>query len=170
MSMPKNVEQLRSLIGGIGYYRKFMANKSTRLRPINALLKQGVKFVFTPAMEAIISSSTKSPSRLSRSTQTGMPSPTPPALYAWIVTPAAMASAPLSSKNNRTVPSLIVFITGATLDNERSWTPLDPDAGIVWAIKRLRGHLWSIKFRIYSDPKALDNIAKIVERNARVRR
>ena len=43
----------------------------------------------------------------------------------------------------------IVFISRTALDNERSWTPLDLEAGsIVWAIKRLRGHLWSAKFLI----------------------
>ena len=52
--MPTNVKQLRSLLGGIGYYRKVIANMFTLLRPVNALLKQGVKFIFTPAMEAII--------------------------------------------------------------------------------------------------------------------
>ena len=54
MPMPANVKQLRSLLDGIGYFRKFIANMSIRLRPVNALLKQGVKFIFTPAMEAII--------------------------------------------------------------------------------------------------------------------
>ena len=52
----------------------------------------------------------------------------------------------------------IVFIGRTTLDNERSWTPLDLDAGsIVWAVKRSRGHLWFTKFRIYSDHKALES-------------
>ena len=46
--MPKNTKQPRSLLGGIGYYRKFLKKLSIRLRNMNALLKQGVKFVFTP--------------------------------------------------------------------------------------------------------------------------
>ena len=65
----------------------------------------------------------------------------------------------------------IIYISRATLDFERSWTPFDLEAGsIVWAIKRLRGHLWSTRFHIYSDHKALENIAKVGEHNARVRR
>ena len=54
MPMPTNAKQLRSLLGVIGYYRTFIANMSTRLRPVDDLLKQGVKFIFTLAMEAII--------------------------------------------------------------------------------------------------------------------
>ena len=48
MSKPKNTKQTRPLLGGIGYYSKFLKNLSTRLRSMNALLKQGVKFAFTP--------------------------------------------------------------------------------------------------------------------------
>ena len=56
------------------------------------------------------------------------------------------------------------------MDSERSWTPLDLEAGsIIWAIKRLRGHLWSTRIQIYSDHKALENIVKVGEHNAHVR-
>ena len=41
---------------------------------------------------------------------------------------------------------------------------------IVWAIKRLRRNLWSTRFQMYSDHKALENIAKVGENNACVRR
>ena len=65
----------------------------------------------------------------------------------------------------------IIYISRATRHSKRSWTPLDLEAGsIVWAIKRLRGHLWSTRFQIYLDHKALGNIAKVGEHNARVRR
>ena len=54
MPMPKNKQQTRSPLGCIGYHRNCLKNLSTRLRPINALGKQGVKFVFTPETEAIV--------------------------------------------------------------------------------------------------------------------
>ena len=65
----------------------------------------------------------------------------------------------------------IISISRSTLDNERPWTPLDLEASsVVWAIKRLRGYLWSANFLIYSDHKAPGNINKVGERNARVQR
>ena len=54
MPMPTDKKQVRSLLGGINYYGKFLPNLSSRLRPINALLKQGATFDFTPVMEATI--------------------------------------------------------------------------------------------------------------------
>ena len=38
MSMPTDKKKVRSIIGGITYYSKFLPNLSRRLRPINALL------------------------------------------------------------------------------------------------------------------------------------
>ena len=62
-----------------------------------------------------------------------------------------------------------MFISQTTLNNERSWTPPDLEAGsIVWAIKGPRGHLWSTKFLIYSDHKASEHITKVGQHNARV--
>ena len=56
----------------------------------------------------------------------------------------------------------IPFISRATLDSERHWTPLDIEPGsIVWAIKRLRGYVWGTKFGMFSDQKALESIGKV---------
>ena len=51
MPMPADVKQVRALMSGINYYRNFLPDLSKRLRPINSLLRKGVKFAFTPAME-----------------------------------------------------------------------------------------------------------------------
>ena len=65
----------------------------------------------------------------------------------------------------------IAHISGATLDSESHWTPLDLEAGsIVWALKRLCGYLCGTKFRILSDHKALESIGKVGNHNARVQR
>ena len=54
MPMPSDLKQLRSLLGGVSYYRKFLPDMSKRIRQITALLKKGVNFLFTPSMEVIV--------------------------------------------------------------------------------------------------------------------
>ena len=54
MSMPRDIKQLRSLLGGLSYYRKFLPNMAKRVRPITALLKKGATFGFTPPMEETV--------------------------------------------------------------------------------------------------------------------
>ncbi|CAB1115342.1 unnamed protein product [Ectocarpus sp. CCAP 1310/34] len=54
MPPPTNVKQLRSLLGGLSYYRKFLKNLATKVRPLNSLLKQGVPFKYTPGMVKVV--------------------------------------------------------------------------------------------------------------------
>ena len=54
MPMPTDVEQVRALMGGVNYCRKRLPDLSKRLRPRNALLRKGVKFTSTPAMEKLV--------------------------------------------------------------------------------------------------------------------
>ena len=51
MPMPTDIKQLRSLFGDLSYYHKFLSNMARHIRPIAALLKTGVAFDFTSAME-----------------------------------------------------------------------------------------------------------------------
>ena len=48
MPMPTEIKQLRSLLGGLSYYRKFLPDMTRLIRPITALLKKGrrVRFHF----------------------------------------------------------------------------------------------------------------------------
>ena len=48
---PKNVSQLRSFLGMVNYYRKFLPNLSTKLAPLRALLQKDVKWSWTKACE-----------------------------------------------------------------------------------------------------------------------
>ena len=51
MPMPTDIRQLRSLLGGLRYYRKFLPNMAHNIRPVTALLKKDAAFEFTSAME-----------------------------------------------------------------------------------------------------------------------
>ena len=63
------------------------------------------------------------------------------------------------------------FIIRATPESELHRGSLDLEAGsIFWSIKRLRGYLWGASFRIFSDHKALESLAKVAEHNPRVQR
>ena len=102
------------ILGGLSYSRKLMADMAKRIRSITSLLKQGVKFVLTPAMEAIVRTllAKYRPRRL-RSTLTGTRSPTTPALSSSTATLASMILEPPSSRNKRTAHSALLFPSAA---------------------------------------------------------
>lgn len=48
---------------------------------------------------------------------------------------------------------------------------MELEAGaVLWAIIRLRKYLIQLPFEVYADPKALKNLSKVGESNARVQR
>jgi hypothetical protein len=48
---PKFVHQIRSFLGLVGYYRRFILDLSRIAKPMTELLKKGVKFVWSEACE-----------------------------------------------------------------------------------------------------------------------
>ena len=54
LPMPNNITELRSLLGGLSYYRKFLPNLSKKLKSITRLLKKDVPFHFTAEMETVV--------------------------------------------------------------------------------------------------------------------
>ena len=55
MTMPCDLNQPRSLLGGLTYYRKLLRDTSKQIISIAALLKESVELLCTPAIEAILS-------------------------------------------------------------------------------------------------------------------
>ena len=48
---PENVQQLRSFLGLVNYYHKFLPNLATTLNPLNGLLEQGKRWKWTTECE-----------------------------------------------------------------------------------------------------------------------
>ena len=48
---PKNITQLQSFLGAVGYYRKFIFNFANIAKPLFKLLKKGVKFIWENEQE-----------------------------------------------------------------------------------------------------------------------
>ena len=144
MPMPKDLKQLRSLLGGLSYYRKFLPEMAKRIRPITSLLKQGVKFVFTSAMETIVRKLLEElsapPVLVYPDWKAVADNSRPFLLYCDASIDGFGAILEQKQEDDSIRP--IVFISRATLESERHWTPLDLEASsIVWSIKRLRGYL-----------------------------
>ena len=102
MLMSTDIKQLRSLLGGLSYYRKFLPKMACRIPPITALLKKGAAFDFRSRMEDTVRALlADSPRHRYSSSWTGTRSSTRLGPSASIATPAPLASEPPSNKNSR---------------------------------------------------------------------
>ena len=139
--MPNNVSELKSLLGELSYYQKFLPNLSRRLQPITKLLKKDVPFSFNADIETVI--------RKILTVLTKPPVPVYPDFEAardgsrkfrlCCDASAAGFGATLEQPQKDNTVRSIVYLIRTVLPNEQGLTPIEKEARcIVWAIERLR--------------------------------
>ena len=173
LPMPNNVSELRSLLGGLSYYRKFLPNLSRRLQPITRLLKKDVPFSFDAEMEAVVRDIlkvlTKPPVLVYPDFEAARNGSRKFRLY-WDASAAGFGATLEQPQKDNTVRP-IVYLSRTVLPNEQGWAPIEKESGcIVWAIKRLRQYLFLIPFDIYTDHLPLTSLLRVGFSNARVQR
>ena len=173
LPMPNNVSELRSLLGGLSYYRKFLPNLSRRLQPITRLLKKDVPFSFNAEIEAVVREVLKVLTKASvlvypyfEAAQNGSRKFR---LYCGASAAGFGTTLEQSQKDNLVRP--IVYLSRTVLPNEQGWAPIEKEAGcIVWAIKRLRQYLFLVPFDTYTDHLPLITLLRVGVGYARVQR
>ena len=172
-SMPNNISELTSLLGGLSNYRKFLPNLSRRLQPITRLLKKDVPFSFDAEMEAVVREILKV---LTKPTVLVYPDfeaarDGSRKFRLYCDASAAGFGATLEQPQKDITVRPIVYLSRTVLPSEQGWTPIENEAGcIVWAIKRLRHYLFLISFDIYTDHLPLTSLLRVGVSNARVQR
>ncbi|CAB1116486.1 unnamed protein product [Ectocarpus sp. CCAP 1310/34] len=142
MPPPTNVKQLWRLLRGLSYYRKFLKNLATKVRPLYSLLKQGVPFKYTPGMVKAVKTLSSELACPSISVFPDWAAIEDNSRPLWLCSDACIDGFCTSLEQEQLDGSVrtIVYISRATLPAERNWTVLDLEAGgIVWAFKCLRG-------------------------------
>ena len=173
MPMPQDVNQLRSLLGGLSYYRKFLPSMARRRLPITALLKKGATFSFTRPMEeavrALLAELTAPPILVFPDWNAVIDKSRPFRLDCDASTDGLGATLEQEQIDGSVRP--IVYISRATLANERNWAPMELEAGcVVWSIRHLRRYLFSVFFLIFIDHEFLQQISKIRESKPHIQR
>ena len=160
LPMPTNVSQLRSLLGALSYYRKFLPQMATLIQPLNNLCQKNVKFVFTTEHVEIVQVLMK---RLSS-----------PDILAFPDFKAAMSgerpfrlitdasvdglAAVIEQKQSDESIRPLGFPSRTTMPNERNWSATELEcAAIVWGVKKNRQLFYGIPFVVVSDHQPLKN-------------
>ena len=173
MPMPTDIKQLRSLLGSLSYYRKFLPNMAHRIRPITALLKKGVAFDFTSTMEdtvsALLAELAAAPILVFPDWDAVIDTSRPFRFHCDASTAGLGATLEQEQPDDSIRP--IVYISRAPLDNEQNWTPMELEAGCVeWSIRRLRRYLFGVYFLVFTEYQCLQQICKIGETKPRIQR
>ncbi|XP_063952108.1 uncharacterized protein K02A2.6-like [Lytechinus pictus] len=155
LERPQSVSELRSYLGLLNYYRKFIPNLAHEIAPLTDLLKSERKFVWNIEAERAF---LRSKSLLKSSGFLAHFDPTLPMTVATDASPigiGAVLSQIYASGEERPV----MFASRALTKAERNYPQIEREAlAIVFALRRFHMYIFSRKFTLVTDNKPLTAI------------
>ena len=152
---PQNQQQLRSLLGLLHYYGKFIPNLATILHPLNQLLKSGSRWNWSSECQQAFAEAKK---QLSSDTVLAHYNPSLPLQLA---TDASAYG--IGAVNSHTFPDgterPIAFASRTLSNSEKRYAQLEKEAlSLIFGIQKFHSYLYVRAFTLYTDHKPLTTI------------
>ena len=149
---PENISQLRSYLGLLNFYRKFIRSAANLLEPLNRLLKSSTKWVWGPEQEKSFLASKEA---LIKSEALIHFDPTKP-----IVVSADSSSYGLGAVLSHKIDGVerpVCFVSRTLSPAERKYPQVEREAlALVYALRQFHFYLWGQpKFTLITDHKPL---------------
>ncbi|XP_034157776.2 LOW QUALITY PROTEIN: uncharacterized protein K02A2.6-like [Pangasianodon hypophthalmus] len=152
---PKDVSQLRSFLGFVNYYNRFLPNLATVLHPLNALLQAGKKWMWTKQCTEAF----REAKRLVMSdTVLTHFDPHKPLKVACDASPYGIGAV-LSHVMSDGTERPIAFASRSLSAAEKNYAQIDREAlSLVWGVKRFNQYLYGNEFTLVTDHQPLVSI------------
>lgn len=165
--IPKTTKEIKSFLGLLGYYRKFIPNFSKLTKPLTSCLKKGAKIdinnpnyikAFRTCQELLINDPILSYPDFEKDFNVT----TDASQYA---IGAVLSQGPIGSDKP------IAYASRTLNDNEINYSTTEKELlAIVWATKYFRPYIFGRKFNIVTDHKPLKWLMSLKEPNTRLQR
>ena len=166
---PTTKRQVRSLLGLIGYYRRFVAGFSSVTAPISDLLRTGStrQIVWTTACADALTSVQRA---LSSNPVLLLADPELPFVLQTDASSTGVGAVLLQYTEDEHLHP-IAFASRKLLDRETRYSVIEREClAIVWAVSKFSRYLWGKTFRLQTDHRPLTYIGSGKYRNARIMR
>ena len=152
---PENVSQLRSFLGLVNYYNRFLPNAFTVLHPLHQLLEQTSEWQWTEQCEQAF---TEAKRMITSELVLTHYDPVLPVRLACDASPTGI-SAVLSHVMPDGSKRPVAFASRSLTKTERKYAQIDKEAlSIVWGVKRFHVYLYGRRFTLITDHKPLTAI------------
>ena len=152
---PENQQQLRSFLGMINYYSKFISNYSTITHPLNELLKDGVQWKWSETQQKEFKQLKDKLSNAPVLTHFSDTLPSQLDTDALQYGIGAVISHVLPSGEERP----IAYASRTLTKSERSYAQIEKEAlSIVFGVKKFHQYLYWRKFLLFTDHKPLTTL------------
>ena len=152
---PTNVSQLRSFLGLVNYYARFLPNLSTTLHPLNRLLQHSTSWHWTDACTAAFD---KVKRQIGSDLVLTHFHPDLPLHVASDASPCGLGAV-LSHSMPDGTERPIAFASRTLNTAEQNYSQIDKEAlGIVWSLKKFHTYLYGRRFTLFTDHQPLTAI------------
>ena len=153
--MPTNVQQLRSFLGFLNYYRKFLPNLATILQPLNDLLQKDKKWSWSTECTNAVNTAKD---LLTTSNLLTHYDPTKPIRLAADASQYGLGAV-ISHVDPNGEERPITFASRALSKSEKNYAQIDKEAlALVYGVQKFHTYLYGRKFTLVTDHKPLTTI------------
>ena len=151
---PRDKPELRSFMGLVNQYRKFVGNLSTTASPLNELLQDGARYKWTAVRSGAFGEIKQ---KLLKDTVLAHYDPSKEIYLAVDASPVGLGAVITHGKGKEERP--IAFASRTLTEAERNYSQIDREAlAIIYGIKKFHYYLYGRKFTLYSDNQPLCHI------------
>ncbi|KAI5721049.1 hypothetical protein M8J77_015290 [Diaphorina citri] len=151
---PTDVNEVRSFLGMVNYYTKFIPHASTLLYPLNSLLKKSTPFKWTEECDRAFK---KVKEEIASDKVLITYSSKLPLVLECDASPYGISGILCHKIDGNLKP--ISFISRTLTAAERNYSHLDKEAtAIFWSVKKFYQYLYGVKFTLITDNRPLQSI------------
>ncbi|XP_070174493.1 uncharacterized protein [Littorina saxatilis] len=168
VSTPTTQKQVRSLLGLVGYYRRYVPNFGQLTAPISDLLKKksGRRLNWTAECATALCELQKS---ISSSPVLVLPDLTRQFVVCTDASNVGIGGVLMQVHEGECRP--VAYVSRKLLDRETRYSTIEREClAIVWTLSKLSRYLWGRKFILQTDQKPLTYLASGAYKNSRVMR
>ncbi|KAL1138567.1 hypothetical protein AAG570_008630 [Ranatra chinensis] len=148
---PVDVKGVRSIIGLIGYYRRFLPGLANRMEGWHSLTKKGAKFVITEDMREALE---WAKARLCEDPVLRFPDFSLPFVITTDASQVAVGAVLSQVDSGGDGP--VAYASKKLTPAESKYSAIERELlGVVWAVEHFRPYFWGRQFRIKTDHKPL---------------
>ena len=153
--LPQDVHQLRSFLGLLSYYRKFLPNLAAILQPLNDLLQKGKKWCWTAECSEAVKTARQ---LLTTSNVLVHYDPTLPLKLAADASSYGLGAV-ISHVMADGTEKPIAFASRSLSKSEKNYSQIDKEAlGLIYGVRKFHMYLYGRKFTLVTDHKPLTTI------------
>ena len=151
---PTNLHQLRSWLGLVNYYNKYLPMASTKLKPLYDLERKDVAFIWTTDCDKSFNETKKA---LMHSKALAHYNPELPVVIATDASPYGIGA--VMSHIIDGIERPVIFISSTLSKSEQNYAQLHKEAlAIIFAIRKLHKYIYGRRFTLITDHQPLKTI------------